>query len=158
MRANPRLLTALAPSLALALVAAGTLPALAAPQDPAAAIGEVNTALAAAVAAQDADAVAALYTEDAMLMAPNAPAATGHEAITAAFQGMIDMGVGSLALTTDEVVVHGDLAHEVGRFVLEGADGSHMDHGKYIVIWKNTADGWKLHRDIFNSDMAMPAH
>jgi len=29
-----------------------------------------------------------------------------------------------------------------------------MDHGKYIVVWKNTADGWRLHRDIFNSNMA----
>lgn len=125
-------------------------------QDDAAGIERANAALAAAVASGDADAAVALYTEDGMLMAPNAPAATGHDAIRAAFQEMIEAGVGSLALTSDELEVFGDTAHEVGRYVLEAADGSHLDHGKYVVIWKRTDDGWKLHRDIFNSDMAAP--
>ena len=45
-------------------------------------------------------------------------------------------------------------AHEVGRFVTETADGDHIDHGKYVVIWKRIEGEWKLHRDIFNSNMA----
>lgn len=141
--------------LALSLLA---VPGVAAQEDAAAGIAASNAALSAAVAAGDANAVVALYTSDAMLMAPNAPSATGHEAIRAAFEGMVEAGIASLSLTTDEIQAHGDVAHEVGRYVLEGKDGSHLDHGKYIVIWQRAADGWKLHRDIFNSDMAAPTH
>ncbi len=89
-------------------------------------------------------------------MPPNAPAAQGPDELRAFMQGMFDMGVGKLDLSTDELMVEGDTAIEIGRFVLETVDGGHIDHGKFIVIWKRTTDGWKLHRDIFNSDMAPP--
>lgn len=140
----------------LAVLAPGG--ALLAQEDAAAAIAATNRAFQEAVAAGDAAAVAAVYTEDALLMAPNAPAAQGHEAIQAAMQEMLDMGVGSLTLTTDEVMDHGDTATEVGRYVLESTDGEHLDHGKFIVIWKRTGEGWRLHRDIFNSDMPPPGN
>lgn len=143
--------------LAAVLLVGSALPTAAAQDDLRAAIEAANARFAAAVAAGDAAAVAGMYTADGWLMAPNAPTATGHEAIAAAFQGMLDMGVTSVSLITDEVHGAGAMAHEVGRYVIEGADGAHMDHGKYIVIWHHTEDGWKLHRDIYNSDMAPPA-
>jgi uncharacterized protein (TIGR02246 family) len=141
---------AFATFLALSLAAA---PGLVAQDDAAADIAAVNAALTAAVAAGDAAAGAALYTADAMFLGPNAPAVTGRDEVQAMLQGMIDAGIGRIALTTDELVVLGGMAHEVGRYVLDAADGTHLDHGKYIVIWRNTADGWRLHRDIINSDM-----
>ena len=49
-----------------------------------------------------------------------------------------------------------DTAAEVGRYVLAMADGTEVDRGKYIVLWRHTEDGWKLHRDIFNSDLPAP--
>lgn len=139
--------------LALTLLAA---PGAAAQDDAAAGIAETNAALSAAVAAGDAAAAVALYTPDAMFMGANAPTVTGREAIQAVMQGMIDSGIGRVALTTDEVVQHGDMAHEVGRYVLDASDGTHLDHGKYIVIWQRTTDGWRIHRDIINSDMPLP--
>jgi ketosteroid isomerase-like protein len=30
------------------------------------------------------------------------------------------------------------------------ADGNVVGEGRYIVIWKRTDAGWKLHRDIWN--------
>ena len=144
--------------LVLALV--GTVPAGAAEpsqDDMREGIDASNAALAAGLAAGDATAIAGLYTADGWLMAPNAPTAKGHEAIATAFQGFIDMGATVLQLTTDELHGSGSMAHEVGHYVLEMADGTHVDHGKYIVIWQRTDDGWKLHRDMFNSDMAVPA-
>ncbi len=122
--------------------------------DGAAAIAAVNQQLSDYVAAGDAEGIAMLYTEDAMVLAPNAGPIEGREAIAADFNENFAAGMGALRLTTDEMEIFGDTAQEVGRYVVEAADGSHMDHGKYIVIWKNTEDGWKLHRDIFNSNMA----
>ncbi|MDH5788253.1 MAG: hypothetical protein OEZ40_08185 [Candidatus Bathyarchaeota archaeon] len=29
------------------------------------------------------------------------------------------------------------------------------EKGKYISIWKHTASGWKLHRDIWNSSLPL---
>jgi ketosteroid isomerase-like protein len=139
--------------LALALMAA---PGLAAQQDAAAGIAAGNAALSAAIAAGDADAAVAVYLENASFMGANAPAAVGHDAIRAAFQGMIEAGIGRVALTTDEIEAFGDTAYEVGRYVLDAKDGTHLDHGKYVVIWKRAGDGWKMYRDIFNSDMPAP--
>ncbi len=117
-------------------------------------IKAANQKLSDCVAAQDADACIALYTEDGALMSPNADPYQGPAGLREGLQAMWDMGVGAVNLTTDEVEVFGETAHEVGRFVLNGKDGSHMDHGKYIVIWKHEGGSWKLHRDIFNSNMA----
>ena len=37
-----------------------------------------------------------------------------------------------------------------GAFQMTGLEGV-LGNGKYIVIWKRTSDGWKLHRDIVNA-------
>ena len=126
--------------------------------DVAEAIEAVNQQLSNNVAAGDADAIAMLFTANAIVMAPNAAPIEGREAITADWNANFAAGFGALRLTTDEAEMFGDVAHEVGRYVVEAADGSHLDHGKYIVIWKHTSDGWKLHRDIFNSNMASSAN
>ncbi len=74
------------------------------------AIHEVNAAFMAAVAAHDADAIVTLYTPDGQMMPPNAPAAQGPDELRAFMQGMFDMGVGKLDLSTDELMVEGDTA------------------------------------------------
>tara|TARA_B100000959_G_scaffold285684_1_gene361281 strand:- start:4739 stop:4918 length:180 start_codon:yes stop_codon:yes gene_type:complete len=56
-------------------------------------------------------------------------------------------------LETIEADGHGDKIIEVGKFTLEGAEGQTIDHGKYIVIWKNEDGQWKVHRDIINSSL-----
>jgi hypothetical protein len=53
-------------------------------------------------------------------------------------------------------MVYGD-AHEyvteegVGK-VWE-ADGKLFDDFKYLVLWKKTKEGWKMHRDSFSSNL-----
>jgi ketosteroid isomerase-like protein len=49
-----------------------------------------------------------------------------------------------------------DLVYEVGsytlKFEIQGKEG--VDEGKYVVVWKQTADKtWKKLIDIWNSDM-----
>ncbi len=101
----------------------------------------------------DAASIAALYTKEAQLMPPNSDFVNGPQAIQPMFQSFMDMGVKSMNLETVEVDGFGDTASEVGKYTLETADGTIVDKGKYIVLWKQETGKWKLHRDIFNSSM-----
>jgi ketosteroid isomerase-like protein len=95
--------------------------------------------------------IAALYTVDGQVLPPNGEIFEGTNAILDFWQGAFDLGLKELKLDSTEIEVHGDTALEVGRYVLFGAGGAEADRGKYIVIWKNQAGLWKLHRDIWNS-------
>ncbi len=105
----------------------------------------------------DAAAMAALYTEDATLLPPNSEMIKGREGIEAVWSGVIQMGAKDVVLTTVDVYGSGDLAYEVGNYVLtiqpEGQEPIE-DKGKYVVVWKQIADGsWKMHVDIWNSSL-----
>ena len=106
----------------------------------------------------DTAAVAAHYTQDAVLLPPDATRVDGREAIQNFWKGAMDSGLKDLRLEAVEVEESGDLAYEVGKFALSvpGKDGAPADvMGKYIVVWKKGPDGtWRLHRDIWNSDPA----
>ena len=115
-------------------------------------ISASNDRFMAAFAESNATAVGDLYTENAVLMAPNSDAISSREGIAAALQSFMDMGIASIKLETVEVEEHGNTAIEEGRYTLGTADGETADVGKYIVIWKNQDGTWKLHKDIFNSN------
>lgn len=97
----------------------------------------------------------AVYTEDAVIYPPDGEPVEGVDAI-AGFWGGLEEQMGSIdvELTTVEVAPAGEgMAWEVGEWTIPGPDGP-VDEGTYMVIWKSTPDGWKLHRDIWNSDVA----
>jgi uncharacterized protein (TIGR02246 family) len=104
--------------------------------------------------AGDAAAIAALYADDAVVMAPGAEPATGPAAIEALMKGALEAAGGSqISITPTEVVTSDGLAVEVGTFAEVAADGSHRDHGRYMVMWKNVDGKWTLYWDIWNSSM-----
>ena len=102
----------------------------------------------------DAAALADLYTENGQLLPTGSDFVTGKAAIQAFWQGAIDMGIKSARLETVEAEGHGDTAIEIGKYTLSGEAGKIMDRGKYVVIWKQKASQWKLHRDIWNSSLS----
>ena len=108
----------------------------------------------AAFNAGDAAGVAALYTEDAVIMAPDTPRMDGRAAVQGLWQGFIDAGVTGLDLVTSEVEEFGDTANELGTFTLtapDGEGGTVTLNGKYIVVWKRADGGdWHLDWDIWN--------
>lgn len=104
------------------------------------------------VVAQQWDSVAALYTDDAIMLPQGSTMQRGRNAIRDGFVQMGPMGVSDIQLETVEVEVSGDLAYEIGQYTLLGEGGAQLDRGKYLVVWKRDGDQWKLHRDIFNSD------
>jgi ketosteroid isomerase-like protein len=66
------------------------------------------------------------------------------------------MGIKAVMLETVEVEDYGHTAHEVGKYTIQGEGGQVTDTGKYVVIWKQEAGQWKLHRDIWNSSRPAP--
>ncbi|MFQ5747697.1 MAG: YybH family protein [Gemmatimonadota bacterium] len=111
-------------------------------------------AWAAAWNAGDGAAIGALYAADALILPPGSEPVKGAAAIGDFWSAAIaEAGGSTVELKTHELIVHGDLAVERGGFVDTAADGSHGDHGKYVVVWKKTDDGWKITRDIWNSSM-----
>lgn len=101
----------------------------------------------------DAAGMAALYTEDGIIMPPNHDFVEGHEQIQRFWQGLMDMGVKSIKLQVREVEQHEGTAYEVSRATLSVEGDQEIDQSKYIVIWKRENGEWKLHRDIFNSNL-----
>ena len=100
-----------------------------------------------------ATAMGSLYTTDAQLLPPNSDAVNGSSAIGTFWKGGYDMGIKRAKLETMEAEQNGNLITEVGRYTLYGANDAQMDAGKYMVIWKQEGGQWKLHRDIWNTNM-----
>lgn len=139
--------------LAGCLLCACSAPESRQPQDLAEQMQAADAEFSAAFAAADAQALASLYTEDAMLLPPGGDFVSGREAIQGFWQAVMDAGVAEARLTVEEAEGLGDTAWEVGRYALHDAAGALIDEGKYIVIWKSTDAGWRLHRDIWNSSV-----
>ncbi|MGC4103623.1 YybH family protein [Ferruginibacter sp.] len=95
-----------------------------------------------------------LYTADACLLPPNAPAICGSEALAKDFKDTYAAGVvKSGSFTTSAVYSNGaGYATEEGSWQVFGADGKLIDKGKYLKLWKKTKEGWQIYRDLFNSD------
>jgi uncharacterized protein (TIGR02246 family) len=113
-------------------------------------IAAANDAFMTAFAGGDGAAVAALYTEEARLLPPGSDPIDGRAAIAEFWQGVMDSGVAEARLMIDEVENFGDTACEISHYAMYDADGGVIGEGRYIVIWKRTDAGWKLHRDIWN--------
>ena len=118
-------------------------------------------AWAAAYNAGDADKLAAMYWDDAVLQPPGAPAATGRAAIRAflAADTAATRGAG-LTMNIPEagaVDVSGDLAYEAGTYTVTDASGATVDAGKYIGVFQKRDGTWLYIRDTWNSDNPPPA-
>jgi ketosteroid isomerase-like protein len=113
-------------------------------------------------AAHDVDGTVAYYSDDASVLAPNAPAATNKEAIRAGWAEMLVPGSEiSWQANKVEVASSGDMAYVVGSYsvTMNDAQGKLVtDRGKLTEVWKKQADGkWKAVADIWNSDLPVAA-
>jgi ketosteroid isomerase-like protein len=115
-----------------------------------------------AAAARDADATVSYYSDDASLLAPNAPAVGDKQSIHAAWAALLgpDTSLSWQASKVD-VASSGDLAYVMGVYQLTTKDAHEnftTDRGKYVEVWKKQADGsWKTVADIFNTDLPAQA-
>ena len=110
--------------------------------------------------AGDADGVANLYAEDAVLMPPGVPAITGRAAIkdfiasdSAAVKAA---GLSFKIAEPTGVGISGDLGWASGTYAVADASGATVESGKYLAVHRRSNGSWKLIRDTWNSD-APPA-
>lgn len=105
----------------------------------------------------DSAGVASNYGPDGMLLPPNSEPVQGS-GIPALWGSFIRMGVKDVKLMTDDVSGNQDQLAETGRYEIYAAENKMLDKGKYVVVWKRVNGGWKIYRDIWNSNMpAAPA-
>ena len=121
-------------------------------------IESANREIGKAFSSGDISALAAFYTEDAVVLPPNSQMIRGRKAIEEFWKGAVGMGVRSIQLNTIDVQSSGDLAYEIGNATMQiqpqGGSAS-RETVKYVVVWKRQPDNsWKLAVDIWNSSSA----
>ncbi|MGQ0636336.1 MAG: YybH family protein [Planctomycetaceae bacterium] len=100
----------------------------------------------------DAQGIAALYTEKALLFAPDRPAFEGRSAIAKFNQLVFDMGIKGVASTLSEVEVYNGTAFTSGTFKVWGNDKAAAFDGKFMLLWKKVGGQWLIHRDCGNGN------
>lgn len=122
------------------------------------AIRAASTLYAEAAVKGDFAAMASTFEADGMMLPANAPLLNGVREIEK--WGRAFPPITKLTLEPLETVGDGTMAWVRGRysFVMAPPGQAEVsDTGKYIEIWRKQADGsWKIHRDIFNSDLPLP--
>jgi uncharacterized protein (TIGR02246 family) len=112
--------------------------------------------------ANDLDGTVSYYTDDASILPPNAPIATGKQAIRAVWATLLNPDTTvSWQVTKADAARSGELAYVTGVYQITAKNPkgkSQEDRGKLVEVWKKQADGkWKVVTDIFNSDLPLPA-
>jgi uncharacterized protein (TIGR02246 family) len=109
-----------------------------------------------AVKKQDAEAVAAMYSDDSFILPANVPAIQGREGIKNFFAGAMGAGIKNVKLITEAVDGDEETAVERGVYEMMAEGGTVVDKGKYLVHWKKVDGRWLFQNDMFSSDMPAP--
>jgi ketosteroid isomerase-like protein len=125
------------------------------------ALRDLDDQWSAAAGAKDVDKTVSFYSDDAIVMPPNASSATTKEAIRAIWKDLLTDAKISWKTKNVEVAQSGDLACLSGTYevTLNDPSGKSVnDRGKYLEVWEKQADGtWKCGTDIWNSDLPATA-
>jgi ketosteroid isomerase-like protein len=92
------------------------------------------------------------YTDDACLLPPNSAPVCGRDNILNFFKN-------GPKVHSKFIIQHiygdgNDFVTEESNYELFDLNYNKLDEGKVMVIWKKTAAGWKMHRDMFSSNRA----
>jgi uncharacterized protein (TIGR02246 family) len=114
-------------------------------------IDEANRKFSAVIASKDYAGMAALYTEDAKVLPPDAPIVSGRKAIEEFWRTAANaLGLIDATFKTIDLEIAGDTAYEIGEADLKLSSG--QAKVKYLLVWLGSRDGqWRAHRDIWNN-------
>lgn len=89
------------------------------------------------------EAVADVFTPDAVRLPSGEPAVRGHDAIVRALAGSVALS--EARFTIEDIEVDGNLAFANGTYRVRGPDDVELD-GKFLEVWKRLETGWRIHR------------
>lgn len=125
-----------------------------------AAFDSMRSAFEAAVKAGDFDRQAAVYADDAIYSPPMAPPARGRDSIRAVLQRTTPPGATLDIQPMDLTILGPDRAYEYGigtlTFTPPGADQPVSMESTYFALFRRTADGWKITREVLNMNAPPP--
>ncbi|MFZ0339840.1 MAG: DUF4440 domain-containing protein [Terracidiphilus sp.] len=116
----------------------------------------------ATAARNDLDGTVAFYTDNAVLLPPNAPIATDKKSIRESWAGLLGPHTSvSWRWSKVEVSQSGELGYIYGTYklaiVASTRSGPLSDTGKFLEVWKKQPNGkWKCIVDTYNSDLPVP--
>ena len=151
----------------LALVLGAFLMSACAPQAPAAvdttadqaALKDITATWMKSYNSGDADTIAGLYAEDAVLMPPHAPVARGRAAIREFIsKDSADAKSAGLKLVNgpETVGVNGEWGWNSGSYSVQNGAGQSVDSGSYLSVSHKVSGKWLYVRDTYNSDQPLP--
>jgi ketosteroid isomerase-like protein len=115
-----------------------------------------------AAAAKDLEQTIGFYSDDAIVLPPNAATAATNEAIRNVWKDLLATPGLMIRWEPDKVQLakSGEMAWVNGTYKLTMNDPSGKpveDHGKYLEVWEKQADGnWKCRADMWNSSLPVP--
>jgi ketosteroid isomerase-like protein len=96
----------------------------------------------------------ALFDDEAEILPERGPAVSGREGISEYLKDQMTPVV-SFNTEADMTMIRNDIAIEQGHFrVRDVRRGSDIEEGKYLHVWRNRGQGWKLYRVMYNTDYA----
>lgn len=125
-------------------------------------IESINDRYEQALLAQDAATIAAIYTDDAVVLPPSNRRTEGRAAIESMFTSWFGQMPPSdtFTLTSDQLVLaeSGDIAYEIGTYQTSGSSTTgetYEESGKYLAVWENVDGEWKMAADMWSGDAPM---
>jgi ketosteroid isomerase-like protein len=98
--------------------------------------------------AEDAEQLASLYADDALLLPPDGGVVSGRDDIAGFWRDGLERG---LSMDTLRLVTGTDLGYVVGRYYLAGTESAPPDSGKFVLALSRVEGGWKVAADIWNA-------
>ena len=108
----------------------------------------------------DPSAAGGLYADDATLLAPGTAPLRGRPEVEAYWRAGLDLGLNGLELERLRLEHVADAVLEVGRYAvaMRGATATRREHGSYLVLHTQTADGpWQRAVEVYSPDVPAPA-
>ncbi len=103
----------------------------------------------------DADAIAELYTQDAVIFPTSSEMIVGRDKIREYWKWKPNSKIIMHKVTPTGIEVIGDVATDYGYYTVSGEhEGSPWGpkRGKYLIVWKRENDGkWRMQLDMWNS-------
>lgn len=95
------------------------------------------------------------YCKDAVILSPNMPIVLGRDSIIKFFYGDGKNTEAVIELPIGNVYGNEELVVEEGTYNFPDGKGGYFDKGKFIALWKQENDKWKLYREIWNTDLPL---